>query len=262
MSRQQIEALKLRLAPPAEPAPFTIQGARDTWYAHAESYIVPTEVAVRQDEIGGVPSEWLSRPGARIDRVALWLHGGGMVCGSARLHRPLTAPLAAAFDGQVVCPDYRLAPEHPFPAAIEDCLAVYRALLDEGVPATGIAVGGDSGGAALALSMMLALGSRGLPRPAAAWLISPWTDIENGGASIAANAKTDPVVFVESLDNCRDAYLGGQPASTPLANPGRADLTGLPPLLIQVASPEILLDDALAVARGAALGGAAVTLEA
>lgn len=210
-----------------------------------------------QREIGGVPGIWMEAPG---ERVLLYLHGGGYTIGSALAYREYATSLARAAGAALFAADYRLAPEHPHPAALDDAIAAYRGLLELGHPADRIAVAGDSAGGGLALALLVALRDAGLPLPARAVLFSPWLDLALGGASMTAKAEADPSLDREGLAAAAAHYLGGLPAETPAASPLFAELSGLPPLLVEVGEAEILLSDATRLAERAALAGVDVTL--
>jgi acetyl esterase/lipase len=199
-----------------------------------------------------VPALACMSPGARTDRCLLYLHGGAFVIGSAHDYRTLFGALGRAAGVRVVAPDYRLAPEHPFPAAVEDALACYRVLLRSGYSASSIVLAGDSAGGGLVMSLMVAARDAGLPMPAGAVLISPWVDLECQGRSMTTKAAADPSITREGLLTNAALYLGRTAAQTPLASPLLADLSGLPALLLQVGTAEILLDDALRLATRAA----------
>jgi acetyl esterase/lipase len=200
-------------------------------------------------------------PGAADDAALFYLHGGAYVAGSAQGYRGLAAELGRAAGVRLFSADYRLAPEHPFPAAVDDGVAAYRALLDRGFDPSRLVVAGDSAGGGLTLAVLVALRDGGAPLPAAALLISPWADLGCDSESIAAKAVEDPALTAESLRASAARYLAGTDPRHPLASPCFADLTGLPPLLIQVGSAEILLDDAVRVARAAGAAGVDVRLE-
>jgi monoterpene epsilon-lactone hydrolase len=264
MSQMELDRIVATLRAGAGPAPvFSVETARKTWYLYTEDYQIPEGVQAEASTVGPMRVERLFRADARRDRATLYLHGGGYVCGGIETHRPITAELAKTFDGIVVSIDYRLAPEHPYPAALEDALAGFRALLDEGFAPHNVAFGGESAGGGLVMGTMLALKARGLPLPGAGLVISPWSDLTHSGASIVSNQASDPIVFKSAIDLTRDLYLGGASRTDPFGSPGAggADLKGLPPLLIQVATDEILLDDALNIARLAAHAGVPVTFE-
>jgi acetyl esterase/lipase len=187
--------------------------------------------------------------------VLLHLHGGGYVLGEPAGSRALTTALALRTNARVASIDYRLAPEHPFPAAVEDALKAYRALLDlVGAPGR-IAVGGESAGGGLTLALLIAAREAGLPMPASAFAISPWTDLTCSAATFDTRAEVDPLLTRRALKEMGDAYLAGADAMAPLASPLHGDLSELPPLLIQAGSDEVLLDDArLLDARARAAG--------
>jgi monoterpene epsilon-lactone hydrolase len=208
------------------------------------SAIVPTGTRVRVERPGGIESERVSRAGASSVHVTMYLHGGGFCIGSPANARAIAARLAESTAAPVYVPDYRLAPEHPFPAAFDDALAVYRALLHSGFAPEAIAIAGDSAGAGLALSLLARLRERGLPQPAAAVLFSPWVDLSLSGASLAFNAAIDPLVGRAWLARCALAYCGALGPRHPHVSPLFADLTGIAPLTIHVGTREILLDDA------------------
>jgi monoterpene epsilon-lactone hydrolase len=210
---------------------------------------------------GGVDAEWLDAPGARADRAVLYLHGGGYVLGSVSSHRDMIARLSGAAAARALGLNYRLAPEHPFPAAVDDAVAAYRWLLHEGFAPGRIAVAGDSAGGGLTAATLVAIRERGLPRPAAGVLLSPWVDLEGSGESMNGGVMDDPMVRKDLVAAMGPAYLAGASARTPLASPLYADLRGLPPLLVQVGRREVLLDDALRLVQKAQREGVEVTLE-
>jgi epsilon-lactone hydrolase len=209
------------------------------------------------DSIGGIPGEWAQSDHTGAGTL-LYLHGGGYFACSPRTHRSITG--AYALRGfSVFAPDYRLAPEHPFPAAVHDALAVYRAMLER-VPPRRLAIGGDSAGGGLALATLLAAKAERLPMPACALLFSPWTDLAATGASVKVNASRESMLYGPRLTDGAEIYLNGADPRNPLASPLYGDLAGLPPLLIQVGEPEILLDDSTRVAERAQALGVVVDL--
>jgi len=212
-------------------------------------------------EAGGVSAEWIVPPGVIGDRVILYLHWGGYVMGSINSHRAMIARIARASNARALALDYRLGPEHPFPAAVEDVVTAYRWLLAHAYSPGRIIIAGDSAGGGLTLAALLAIRDMGEPLPAAAVPISPWTDLEGTGASATTKAARDPMVQMESLNSSAKAYLGEQDAKNPLASPLHGDFRGLPPMLIQVGEAEILLDDATRVAERAKAAGVEVELE-
>lgn len=213
-------------------------------------------------QAGGVPAEWIVPPNAAADRVVLYLHGGGYVMGSINTHRAMIARIARASQARALALDYRLAPEHPFPAAVDDATAAYRWLLAQGYQPGKIVISGDSAGGGLTLATLIALRDAGVPLPAAAAPISPWADLEGTGASIQTRAATDPMVDQASLLRMGRLYAADHDPKKPLLSPIHADYRGLPPMLIHVGDAEILLDDSTRVAERARAAGVKVELEA
>jgi monoterpene epsilon-lactone hydrolase len=201
-----------------------------------------------------LPGEWIERDGGDDPgpgRTLLYLHGGGYFFCTPQTHRSITVTLAKAAEARVFVPDYRLAPEHRFPAAVEDAVAAYRGLLAAGIAAKRIVIGGDSAGGGLALATLLSLRDAGAPLPAAAVLFSPWTDLAATGASITGNDKRDCLFHGRQIARFARLYLGDTPPDHPLASPHYADLTGLPPLFIQASDSEVLMDDSTRLAEKA-----------
>ncbi len=207
------------------------------------------------------PAEWLIPENSPPDAAMLYLHGGGYVMGSIRTHRALAARIARAARVRSLIIDYRLAPEHPFPAALDDAHRAYRWLLQQDIPPERLVVAGDSAGGGLALALMLYLRDRGEPLPAAAVCLSPWTDLAGTGSSLQSKAAVDPIVPVNALDYVAKQYLGNETPQNPYASPLYGDLHGLPPLLIHVGTYEVLLDDSLRFAEKARAAGVNVSLE-
>jgi acetyl esterase/lipase len=231
-------------------------------YERAERvFPIAADVKVETVTIGRVPGERITPPVTTAGAVILYLHGGGYCIGSPRSHRHLAAAIGTATEAVVVLPDYRLAPEHPFPAAVDDAVAVYRALLADGIAPSRIVIAGDSAGGGLTVSTLLALRDAGVALPAAGVCLSPWVDLTCSGASYETKATEDPIVKREGVGEMAMAYLRGQDPKTPLASPLFASLAGLPPLLIQVGSAEVLLDDAVMLADRAKAAGVETTLE-
>ncbi|AMA56839.1 alpha/beta hydrolase [Bradyrhizobium sp. CCGE-LA001] len=232
-----------------------VEQMRGDWDEAFAGCSVP--VACRQVSAGGVEGEWILSPAAPQEKAILYLHGGGFRIGSIASHRDLIARIGHACGCRVLAINYRLAPEHRYPAALDDALAAYRYLLDQGLQPADIALAGDSAGGNLALGAMLALRDRGETVPAAAVLMSPWTDLAATGASYESRAKADPIHQRAMILALAKNYLGrdGDPHH-PLASPLYADLSGLPPLLIQVGDRETVRDDStefVAKARAAAV---------
>jgi acetyl esterase/lipase len=218
----------------------------------------PKDVTFQPDTVGGIAGEWALAPGVpETAPVLLYLHGGGYFACSPRTHRPITGAFAKA-GLRVFVPDYRLAPEHPFPAAIEDAQAAWHGLLARGHEAADIGMAGDSAGGGLALALMLALRDSGHALPAAAALFSPWTDLAGTGESVKTNLRRDAMFWAPGLTEGSAFYLGNADARTPLASPLYADLHRLPPLLIHAGEREILRDDSTRLAQKAREAGVSV----
>ena len=216
--------------------------------ALGEQGALPTGCFHEPATVGGVKCERVVPQGAGAGRTLLYLHGGGYTTGSPRSHRPLVARLAEAARAIAIAADYRLGPEHRFPAAVEDAVAVYRALLAGGTEPGQLIVAGDSAGGGLTLALALALKAEGLPQPAGFFVISPWADLTQSGASYAAKAATDPMISKASIEEYALAYLGGLDPHDPLASPVFGDFEGVAPVLIQTGSEETLLSDSITMA--------------
>ncbi len=222
---------------------------------------VPPDVRREPVDAGGVPGEWIVAPGAEDERVIFYLHGGGYTIGSINTHREMISRLSRAAGARALAIDYRLAPEHPFPAAVEDSTAAYRWLLSAGVDPARLVIAGDSAGGGLTVATLVALRDAGDTLPAAAVCISPWVDMEGLGESMTTKVEVDPMIDPIALPREAKAYLGDADPRTPLAAPLYADLTGLPPLLIHVGTSEVLLDDSTRLAERAKAAGVDVVLE-
>jgi acetyl esterase/lipase len=225
---------------------------------------MPVGEGIEHEEVtaGGRPAEWTRTAGARSDAAILHLHGGGYVLGSPRTTRSITAGLARHTGLPVLAPDYRLAPEHPFPAAVEDAVAGYSWLTDQRVDPRRIIVSGDSAGGGLTMALLLTLRDQRLPLPAGAVGISPMLDLTLSSASIDANLATDPQVTRAFLQFSVRRYLPpGVDPKSPLASPVFADLAGLPPVLLQAGGDEALLDDTVRFGEAAEAAGVDVTVE-
>jgi acetyl esterase/lipase len=238
-----------------------IPAMRESMAAAMAGFVPPADVRYEPVDAGGVPAEWTTAPGARADRALVYLHGGGYCLGGVATHRGLAARLSRTARLRVLNVDYRLAPEHPHPAAVEDAVAAVGFAYASGLAPSRVAVGGDSAGGGLTLAALVALRDAGLPLPAAGVCISPWTDLTGSGDSVRTRADLDPLVDAEDLHRLAAAYLGGGDPRAPLASPLFADLRGLPPLLVHVGTAEILLDDATGLAERARDVGVPVELE-
>jgi acetyl esterase/lipase len=221
----------------------------------------PEGVAVDRRPLAGLHTEWLVGPGCSTEHVLLHLHGGGYVMGSCVSHRALASNLAIACGIQAAVPEYRLAPEHPFPAALEDAVAAYKALLEQGYAPDRIVISGDSAGGGLSLATLVALRDEGISLPAAAVLLSPLTDMTCSGESLQTRAQVDPWLRPDMLQAITQHYVGDAERSDPRLSPLFAELRGLPPSLVQVGDQEILLSDSVQLAERAKAAGVQLELE-
>jgi epsilon-lactone hydrolase len=259
MADQEITALRAKLASRV-PSTDLDQRRRDM-DARGLAYGMAADVKVEPVTANGVRAEWTWTPDAAADAVLLYGHGGGYVFGSLDSHRHMVAEAGRAADCWALALDYRLAPEHPFPAPVEDTVAAYRYLLGRGIKPGRIAIGGDSAGGGLVVAAMVAIRDAGLPQPSCGWCISPWVDMEASGESMTSRAAADPMVQKAGILDIARTYLGGADPRSPLASPIYADLKGLSPLLIQVGACETLLDDALSLAKVAGAADVRVDLQ-
>jgi phosphinothricin tripeptide acetyl hydrolase len=261
MSDKGIDVVREHLSKLPPSNTLTIAQRRAQYERAERIFPTPPDVKVESVTSPERPAEWLTPSGARTDAVVLYLHGGGYVIGSPRSHRHLAAAIARAAATRGLLLDYRLAPEHPFPAALEDAVAAYRWLLGQGIASGRVVIAGDSAGGGLTVATLVALRERGLPRPAGGVCISPWVDLTNSAPSYTAKASVDPIVTQEGIGLMTRAYIGGGDPKQPLVSPLYADLRNLPPLLIHVGSDEVLLDDAVGLAARAREAGVDATLE-
>ncbi|MGA2489083.1 MAG: alpha/beta hydrolase [Anaerolineales bacterium] len=223
---------------------------------------VPRDVTVRTIQAGGIHAEWIEPVGVHSQKVILYLHGGGYCICSLDTHRGLAARLAIASQARLLTIDYRLAPENPYPAALEDAHAAFRWLLAQDIPAKQIAIGGDSAGGGLTLATAVSLRDAGQALPAALFLLSPWTDLTFTGKSIQNRKGIDPIFGGEgNRIGFAPAYLGTHDPADPLVSPLFADLHDLPPTLIHVGSDEILLDDSTRLEENLKVAGVESQLE-
>ena len=223
---------------------------------------VAQDVGVTAVDVNGVPGEYSIVPGSDRSRVLMFLHGGGYCSGSIKSHRRLVTEAGRAAKMRTLAVGYRLAPEHPFPAAYDDALTAWRFLRDQGIAAAQIAIGGDSAGAGLTLALIARLLDACEEVPACAWLISPWADLTMSGSTLVSKAEVDPLIHKEYLNELAAAYLAaGTDRNDPRVSPLFADFRNFPPMLIQIGSDETLLDDATRLAAQAGAADVAVTLE-
>lgn len=219
------------------------------------------DVSSQITNVGGVDGEWFDLNDGDSDRVMLYLHGGGYLIGSVESHRALIERITKATGGRVLAINYRLAPEFPFPAAVDDAMAAYRGLLAQGYHASRISIAGDSAGGGLAIALLVALRDAAEPTPGCSVPISPWTDMECSGDSIETRAALDPMVQKQVLMEMSGVYLDGADPKSPMASPLNADFRGLPPVLIQVGDAEVLLDDSVRLEDKMRAAGVDVTVE-
>jgi acetyl esterase/lipase len=266
MASREYETIvaQMRSAPPAD-LTLSPQVLRANMEAAMAGYPVPERTAITAVNADGTSAEWLVAENADPSRRVLYLHGGGYFYGNLDTHRGLAAAYSRASGCAVLALDYRLAPEHPYPAAVEDALTAYRWLRAHGplgpAAASTIGIVGDSAGGGLTLATLLALRDGDEPLPDAAVTVSAWTDLAGTGESWTTRAAADPRVRRDVLDQMARWYLGDADPTNPLASPWYADLAGLPPLLMQVGGAEVLLDDTRRVAAKARAAGVEVTEE-
>jgi epsilon-lactone hydrolase len=222
---------------------------------------LPADVTVTAAELGGVPTAEITVDGVELRHVVLYFHGGVYVMGDAALAAGLASQVGRRTDAKVISVDYRLAPEDPYPAAVDDALAAYQALLEDGVAPSDIVLAGESAGGGLAVATLVNARDRGLPLAAAAYVMSPYADLTLAGTTIDTKGALDPLLSREALEARIPDYTAGHDAALPLISPVFADLSGLPPLIIQAGSHEVLLDDAVRLAQQAAAADVEVTLE-
>jgi acetyl esterase/lipase len=255
------EILKLRELIASRPRSTELAQRRRDIDARGKQFGVAPDVTVEKVSANGVAAEWTSTPDADANAAILYVHGGGYVIGSLDSHRHLVSEAGRAAGVRALALDYRLAPEHPFPAAVEDTVAGYRFLLARGIAPERIAIAGDSAGGGLVVGAMLAIREAGLKLPGCGWCISPWVDMEALSDSFTDRAATDPTVQKAGILEMAAYYLGGADPRSPHAAPIYGDLRGLPPLLIQVGAVETLLDDALKLARVAGMADVFVEMQ-
>jgi monoterpene epsilon-lactone hydrolase len=261
VSTEQRETLDAILRQSAFPAGSDVNEQRRLLRELLSAQPLPPEITVTRAELGGVPAAEITVDGVEPRHVVLYFHGGVYVMGDAFLAADLASQIGRRTRAKALSVDYRLAPEHPFPAAVDDALAVYQALLDNGTAPSDIAFAGESAGGGLAIATMVNARDHGLPLPAAAFVMSPYADLTLAGATMETKRDLDPLLNPEALRARVADYTSGQDAGLGLISPIFADLAGLPPLIIQAGTHEVLLDDAIRLARQAATADVAVTLD-
>src|SRR5262245_16438795 len=260
MATSEIDAVRALLTSKPRPADWGERRARldevgSVWPVAEDIKLIPVD-------LGGIPGEWSMAPASDASRVLLFFHGGGYCSGSILSHRRLVTEAGRASGARTVAVDYRLAPEHPFPAALDDALTAWRCLRREGIAAAHIAIGGDSAGGGLTVALINELRNRHEALPACAWLMSPWTDLTMSGATLATKDAIDPLIHKGYLGELADAYVpAGMDRKDPRISPLYSDLAGFPPTLIQVGAAETLLDDATRFAGAAGAADVATTLQ-
>ncbi len=249
MTVAQLDSLIELLTKRPQPQTQDVQQSRARYEKLAQLIGGAPDAKVEKVDAGGVPAEWVAAPGSDATRAVLYLHGGGYAIGSLDTHRRLAYDISSASSARVLVIDYRLAPEHPFPAAVEDAAKAWRWLLQQGLAPNRLAIAGDSAGGGLTVATLVNLRDQKLALPACAVALSPWVDLEGTGNSLITRAQQDPMVQKAGLSWMAGMYLGGKDPKTPLAAPLHADLKGLPPVLVQVGTAETLLDDATRLAE-------------
>jgi epsilon-lactone hydrolase len=261
VSAEQRENLEAVLRRSAFPVDSDVSEQRRLLREVTSAQRLPADVSVTEAELGGVPTAEITIDGVESRHVVLYFHGGVYVLGDAFQAADLASQVGRRTRAKVISVDYRLAPEHPYPAAVDDALAAYQALLQEGIAPTDIAFAGESAGGGLAVATLVNARDHGLPLPAAAYLMSPYADLTLTGTTMESKREVDPLLSRELLQPRVTDYTSGQDAALGLISPVFADLSGLPPLIIQAGTHEVLLDDAIRLARQAATADVGVTLD-
>jgi len=260
MAQSEIESIRALLS--SKPLPVGWLERRKRLDDVGSDWPVAEDVELAAVDVNGIPGEWSTAPGSDSSRVLMFFHGGGYCSGSIVSHRRLVTEAGRAAGVRTLAIGYRLAPEHPFPAAYDDALTAWRFLRDQNVPAAHIAIGGDSAGAGLTVALITRLRDAHEELPGCAWLISPWTDLTMSGSTVFTKDAIDPLIHKQYLNELADSYLAaGIDRKDPRVSPLYADLKGFPPALIQVGSAETLLDDATRFAATAGAADVRVTLE-
>jgi acetyl esterase/lipase len=261
VSTEQKKTLDAILRHSAFPATSDVNEQRQQLRALLSAQPLPAEVSVTAAALGGVPTADITVDGVEPRNTVLYFHGGVYVLGDAFLAADLASQVGRRTRARVISVDYRLAPEHPYPAAVDDALAAYEALLANGTAPSDIAFAGESAGGGLAIATLVNARDHGLPLPAAAYVMSPYVDLTLAGATMETKREVDPLLSPEALLARVGDYTSGQDAALGPISPIFADLSGLPPLIIQVGTNEVLLDDAIRLARQAAIADVEVTLD-
>jgi acetyl esterase/lipase len=261
VSTEQKETLDAILRQSAFPADGDVAEQRRLLRELLSAQPLPADVTVTACALGGVPTAEITVDGIEPRNVVLYFHGGVYVMGEAALAADLASQVGRRTQARAISVDYRLAPEHPYPAAVDDALAAYEGLLDNGTAPSDVVLAGESAGGALAVATLVRARDRGLPLPAAAFVMSPYADLTLSGATMETKSEVDPLMSREALQARVADYTAGQDAALGLVSPVFADLAGLPPLIVQAGSNEVLLDDAVRLARQAATADVEVTLE-
>jgi acetyl esterase/lipase len=262
MNQDETEIAAVRTLLGAKPRPVGWAERRQRLDEVGSVWPVADDVTLAPVDLGGVPGEWSIVPGSDAARVLMFFHGGGYCSGSITSHRRLVTEAGRAAGMRTLAVGYRLAPEHPFPAAFDDALTTWRFLRQQGIAASHVAVGGDSAGGGLTIALINRLREAQEELPACAWLLSPWTDLTMSGSTLATKDAVDPLIHKGYLGELADAYLpAGLDRQDPRVSPLYADVSGFPPTLIQIGSAETLLADSLRFAAIAGAADVAVTLE-
>ena len=260
MTRSEIDSIRGLLT--SKPRPVGWDERRQRLDDVGSVWPVAADVELNSVDAGGVPAEWSSVPGSNPSHVILFFHGGGYCSGSIRSHRRMVSEAGRAAVARTLAVGYRLAPEHPFPAALDDAASAWRYLRAQGIAAAHIAVGGDSAGGGLTVALINKLREDGEHPPGCAWLVSPWTDLTMSGATLASKDAVDPLIHKSYLEELASAYVpAGMDRKDPRVSPLYARLEGFPPTLIQIGSAETLLSDATRFAEALGTANVAVALE-
>jgi len=260
MAQSEIDAIRALLG--SKPRPHGWSERRQRLDDVGAVWPVADDVELVAVDAGGVAGEWSNVPGSDASRVLMFFHGGGYCSGSIRSHRRMVSEAGRAAGVRTLAVGYRLAPEHPYPAAADDALAAWQFLRREGIAPAHVAIGGDSAGGGLTVALINRLRAAGEKLPGCAWLVSPWTDLTMSGSTLVSKDAVDPLIHKAYLEELAGAYVpAGMQRADPRLSPLHADLAGLPPTLIQVGSAETLLADATRFAAAAGAADVAVTLE-